>query len=500
MRKNISKIFAGLVVLLSLGACDLLDLKPKSSLTYNGFWESEEGARSAMDGIYSRFRRYGATFWTLGEVRSDLWGGKTLESMFDETLIDNDFSALKAPFGTNFADFYGFLHNINDFIANAPKSPLSGIPDDLNNMLGQAYGIRAFVYYTMIKTWGDVVITTTPADGEFLKNEAMQKRKRAPKDEVMKQILSDIETSIEYFSKSSSKASGSNSVHWSPNATLALKGDVLLWKGEVLKGGAADFKAAKEALSQVKGSLVKYEELWGVDNERNGEFIFAFDYQQDQAQHWFSSLTAKAGDVQSLVDQFGHSAGSYGFQGANRYGVSQYTISKLYEEKGDKRQGSFILFYDKSATPDVNNLNDEGYKGAALTKFMGANDKNGVRRYYENIPVYRYADVLLLLAEAKNQLGEDPSREINLIRERAGVKTKFVSGSKVDNKRAILDERLKEFAGEGKRWWDLVRAGDDLVFDYVTKLKKSNRHMIYLPISNTLIAKDPEYITQTEGY
>ena len=108
--------------------------------------------------------------------------------------------------------------------------------------------------------------------------------------------------------------------------------------------------------------------------------------------------------------------------------------------------------------------------------------------------------MLLLLAEAKNQLGEDPSAEINMVRVRAGVAVKYISKNKLENKRAILDERLREFAGEGKRWWDLVRAGDDLVFDYVTNLKKENRHMIYLPLSNSLISKDPEYITQTEGY
>lgn len=499
MRTNITKIFAAVIALFSLSSCNL-NLKPESSITYNGFWDTEEGARSAFTGNYARFRDYGSTFWVLGEVRSDLYGGKTMETPFDETLMDNDFNELNAPFGSNFANFYGLMHNLNDFIANAPHSPLASNAEDFNNMMAQMYGIRAYVYYTMLKTWGDVVISTSPADGDFIANVQAQKKKRAPKSEVMAQVLTDLNSSLDYYKKCSSQTWRNSPKYWSKNATLTLMGDALLWKGEVLKGGAADFRAAKDALSQVTGSLVAYEKLWGLDNEGNSEFIFVLDYQEDQAQHWFSSFTAKAADVETLVDLSGQPAKRFGFQGANRYGVSQYTISKLYEEATDKRQGSFILFFDAGATPNVHNLTDEGYKGAALTKFMGITDKNGVRRSYENFPLYRYADVLLLLAEAKNQLGEDPSTEINKIRQRAGVTTVFTKSSKLENKKIILDERLKEFAGEGKRWWDLVRAGDDLVFAYVTKLKKENRHMIYLPISKSLISKDPEYITQTEGY
>lgn len=509
------KIYIVLLVIasmLSLTSCEgLLNLKPDSEITYAGYWDNPEGVNAAHIGIYNRFRGYGGTFWTLGEVRSDLYGGKTIETSYDQTLIDNEFSELKAPYGGNFADFYGFIHNLNDFIANAPKSAvMASQPARVNNMMAQVHGIRAFVYYTMVKTWGDVVISTSPADGEFLKDEKAQKRKRAPKEEVMAQVLSDIETSLKYYAEAGSDTwnGGSHpSLYWSKNATLILKGDALLWKGEVLNGGAADFKAAKEALEQVKGQLVEYERLWGVNNETNAEFILAFDFKKDQASHWYSQLTARAVDITKLVNYDGHKISEYGLNGGSRYGVSQSVVSKFYTDP-DKRRDTFVLMFNPESVDAENpidpfNLASKAYQSAFLSKFQGQTDEGGIRRYYENIPVYRYADAVLLLAEAKNQLGEDPSAEINMIRKRAGIDGNYIpytNQSKIDNKRAILDERLKEFAGEGKRWWDLVRAGDDLVFDYVTKLKKENRHMIYLPLSNSLMSKDPEYITQTEGY
>lgn len=83
--------------------------------------------------------------------------------------------------------------------------------------------------------------------------------------------------------------------------------------------------------------------------------------------------------------------------------------------------------------------------------------------FLDDVIIYRYADVLLMKAEAKNALGVDPSFELNQVRKRAyGTKYsgyELVSNSKEANDNAILKKRLFELAFEGKRWWDLVRFG-----------------------------------------
>lgn len=482
-------------------ACNL-DFKPKSELTYNGFWEQEEGVRSAHVGLAAQFRNFVSTFYLMGEARSDIWGGITTESAQNQILIDNDFNATNTVF-TNWAGFYGYIHQLNDFITNAPKAPF-GNESERSNMMAQAHGMRAFIYYTMLKAWGDVIITTEPLNEEQLKDVSKLRRARSPKADVMALILKDIEKSLELYAGTNGKWKNSQ-VYWSKAATLMLKGDALLWKGQVLGGGDADFRAAKEALSAIEGySLVPYKSLWGLTNEGNKEFIFTIDYQQDQAQHFYSTFTARNTDVANFVDLNGEKLEKYKFNGHNRNGVSFEVIEKLYSTP-DKRQDTFILFFSQQGEYDPKNLKDEkNYRGAILAKFMGVLESDGARKYYENIPIYRYADALLLLAEAKNQLGEDPSAEINQVRQRAAKGSDFEkyvhNGDKLQGKRAILDERLKEFIGEGKRWWDLVRAGDDLVFDYVKKLDKNRKHLIYYPISRGMIAEDPEFIKQTEGY
>jgi hypothetical protein len=479
-----------------LGSCNL-DMQPESELTFNGFWDTEEAARAAHIGIYASYRNYAYTIWQMGELRSDIWGGNTIESPSGIDLIDNNISSSIVHF-SNWANFYGLMHYINDFIKNAPEVPFIN-EDEKNIMLGQVYGIRAQVYYTMIKAWGDVPITTEPlleVDLEKLK------KPRSPKEEVMQLIKSDIAKSLEYFGSDNSLWDGKN-IYWSRPATLALKGDVYLWSGKVLGGGNPDFTEAKAALGQISGfELVAFDKLWGQGNENNKEFIFAFDYEQDQASNFYASFTGRAVDFAELFDDEGNSMKDFVVNGASRFGPSDKMLLKL-DDLNDFRRSNFVRLYNNGDGHIPYQAGSENYKGAVLAKFLGIIGDDGSRKNYNNVPLYRYADVLLMLAEAKNNLSEDPSAEINAVRARAYGENlagnEFTKGSKTENTNAILDERLKEFVGEGKRWWDLVRAGDGIVFDEVASLDANEAYKIYYSISQDMLANDSELL-QTEGY
>lgn len=493
-----------LSLMLLLSACDL-SIKPESDLTFNGFWDTEEAARAAHIGIYARYRNYAPTFWSMGEIRSDIWGGATVETPSDVELIKNNISKTQVYFG-NWANFYGLMHNINDFINNVPNIQFKNEADK-NHMLAQAYGIRAHIYYTMLRAWGDVPIVTEPLVQINLEK---LKKPRSPKTEVMQLVKADIEKSLELFG-SENRLWLNKKIYWSKAATLALKGDAYLWSGKVLGGGQADFTEAKNALTSIPGQLVAYDKLWGEANENNAEFIFAFDYQEDQESNFYANFTGRIVDFNPFFNDKGVTAKDKTalgdgtgvvVNGASRYGPSNKILLAL-DNLDDNRRNTFIRLYSDNAGHIPFVPDEPEYKTSVLNKFLGTIYDDGSRKNFNNVPLYRYADVLLLLAEAKNNLNEDPSAEINAVRERAyGSKFdayKFVNGSQASNRKAILDERLKEFIGEGKRWWDLVRAGEGIVFEEVSSLDAAEAYKIYYSISEGMLANDDQ-LTQTEGY
>ncbi|TVZ57535.1 putative outer membrane starch-binding protein [Flavobacteriaceae bacterium MAR_2010_105] len=493
-----------LIAVMTLSACESeLELTSPSQLTAAGFWDTEEGARTAHTGMYANLRSSNGNLWLLGEMRSDIWGGRTYESPANTDLIESNITAATAPFG-GWAGLYTNIHRINDFLVNVPNVTFIN-ENDKNHLLGQAYGLRALYYYTLLKTWGDVPIILEPFTTI---DPAGLSRARSPQIDVMAQIKADIEASLAAFGSDDSFFEGQK-IFWSKAATLALKGDVYIWSGNLLGGGNTDFTVAKTALQQISSFGIGLEpsisNLWGVDNENNNEFIFAIQYKQDEASNFYNSLTGRSTEINPQFDDMGNSMSSFIIAGANRYGQSEKTILLLDDNDDARKEATFIrLYIDDNGGVGYPTYNEPKYFGSIFNKFLGV--VKGSERIFENdIPLYRYADVILLLAEAKNLLGEDPSMEINQIRQRAyGANYvpaihAYVNGTQTQNANAILDERYKEFIGEGKRWWDLRRAGDSFVFNNVSYIGSGSSHLLLLPITQDMIGRNP-LLDQTPGY
>jgi len=480
-----------------------LEVTSPSSLTFQGFWNSEDGARAAHTGLYSNFRSQASDFWVMGEVRSDMYGGATFESPSNVGMIESNISATIVPFA-NWAGFYTNIHRLNDFIKNVPNITFNN-PEDKAQMMGQAYGLRAFYYYAMLRTWGDVPITTEP---QVNIDPANISKARSPKSDVMALIKEDLQESLNSFGANGSYWNNKR-IYWSKAATLALKGDVYIWSGNILGGGNPDFTEAISALQQIATLNVALEDtfadVWSYTNQNNNEFIFSFDYEQDEASNFYSSLTGRGTEVQPKFDQYGNSMSNFTVNGANRYGPSEKILLALDDPLDSRSTETFIkLYQDDNGGAGYPNYNSTAYVGALTKKFIGTVTA-GARIATNDVPVYRYADVLLLIAEAKNLLNQDPSNEVNAVRARAYGDNYnvaihgFVNGTKTENANAILEERFKELATEGKRWWDLRRAGDTFLYDNNDYISASTSYLLQLPISIDMIGRNP-LLLQTEGY
>ncbi|TPE43901.1 RagB/SusD family nutrient uptake outer membrane protein [Pontibacter mangrovi] len=513
MRRYLSTIKYALGISLVLGATgcsDQLDeVQPQTSLNRDLILSDPNAAMTLYYGVYGSFRSYHYTLFTLGEMRSEIWADGLFTESEDGGLRNyytHNIDANNVPAG-NWAGFYSLLDKINTAIKLFPQTPVT--EDQKTRVLAEMHGLRAYVYYTMLKTWGGVPLTAEPVT-EVGSLEELYKERATP-EAVMAQVKADIEQSLSLFADDDALAAGftgtSKHIYWNRAASLTLKGDAYIWSGTHMGGGSADLATAQQALEEVStisglGLVENYADLFDPAREANNpEIIFAISYEKDEATTGvYSSFrvnTTQAGTL--LLDPYTNPrtvAQAYPYlAGASRVGLSESMIQKLQSSEDERIDATFEVMYrnDPPAYPIA---------GVLLTKFAGREDA-GSQLYDVDFPVYRYADVLLMLAEAKAKQGGDPSAEINQIRERAygSSYTPYADGSQEQDLRAILEEDLREFIGEGKRWWSLRRAGDEWVFAYVDPvyLAPGQEYKFLLPISVSMLNSDPK-LEQTPGY
>jgi len=388
-------IYLLIIVVTVLTSCEkILELKPESSLGYGSFWNSEDGAKAAQVALHANLRNYYSNLWYLGEIRSDIWGGNTIETCFDLEVIQQDISTTKVPsFAQNWAGFYTYLHLVNDIIKNVPDVPFTN-EKNKNYLLGQAYGIRAFIYYTMLRTWGDVPIVLEPTTKIDFDNLYIP---RSPVSEVMKQIKGDIEKSLEYFGDDNTFLNNKR-IYWSKAATLTLKGDVYIWSGTHMNGGNEDYITATQSLQSVINQtstfqlLPKFADVFSYTNKNNKEIIFALSYEIDQASNIFGNFTARKNDILNLYTRDGGTTTNIVVNGGNRNGPSTELLTKWNDFDDTRNDATFIRLYK--------NPNGTNYVASLLRKFWGTVNL-GSQVMADDVPIYRFADVILLMAEAK---------------------------------------------------------------------------------------------------
>lgn len=511
--KRYIKIALVALLALSLGACEKhLNLAPEDFFADGNFWQTEAQVDNFMTGIHNNLRDHQFQLFRLGEMRG---GGLSSVARMDVSLnelatINQDISEASPGLGA-WGGFMNSILQINLFI-NRVESITFIAEDKKSTLLGQAYGLRAFYYFHLMRTYGGVPLRLTPDVLLERPDPVALRLARSSEAEVLAAIKSDIATSLQHFGSNQ----GANKAYWSLNATRMLKGEVFLWSARVY-GNNADLAEAKAALNAVAGYSLLPDFGNVFTQKRNAEIIFTLPYAFNEAYSSSAALFLYAGanfngifykdtvdtSAPTLIDPLEITQSSAG--GLQRYAYT-YELFQSYGANDQRRDVTFYDFYaiDRTVTPQEVTI-----RNTVLTKFLGTIDNN-IRNYTDDWPIYREADRLLMLAEIANAEGADPQPFIQPVRDRAfggNDPSPFVNSSQDANEIAIFEERAKEFVYEGKRWYDVRRmkfGSDPLVFEtashpYGVLNKGTESHKVLWPIGREVWTDDP-LVDQTPGY
>lgn len=483
MKTTYKKMSVLLLAVFCFQSCieDAVEVEIPSSITGGNFPKVAGDLRAILTGLYDGVRdEYNRSLY--GEDRGD-----ALEVGLIGSVSDSWAQNLNGGNGPNWRANYTLINNVNIVLSTAEEISFNS-PAQKGQILGEAYFIRAFVYFQLVKIWGDVPLLLSPVD----QNTAPVGRTAAT--EVMAQIFSDIQASLTNL-----PGNGFTSKYAaSKPAAYSLLADAKLWSAKVLGGGEQDFMEAITAVDNIEG--VGLLDNFGAifDTKANAEVIFSIfmDF-NEQAGMYASTVTSRDVNVDPVLNPDVPTSTS--FNARHNYRPSDI-IMDLFDNPDDNRASrTFIPILtqdgdDPDSDPDVLSISQN--------KFRGTNDNNDTH-YDNDIIVYRLADMLLLRAEAKAALDQVPAAvaDLDLVRERADLGPYEGAMDKNTVELEILEERGRELFLELKRYWDLVRFDAGGTIDIRTQVPNLTGTDIPLlwPINDNVIAEN-ELIVQTPGY
>ncbi|WP_146898038.1 RagB/SusD family nutrient uptake outer membrane protein [Adhaeribacter aerolatus] len=490
MRRNICTKIYLVLLLIGLGACndELVNMTPDSDLTNADFFKTSSDLDLAVIGVYSSLQVRKPTDYLLLELPTDNLYRSTYTSAAGANEVDNMAITPENPLFALFWEntYYGIVR-ANTVLANI-EVPTDYKAGQKEQLAGEAKFMRALFYFDLVRLYGDV-----PKITSLLSAEEAKVATRTPAEEVYTLIIADLKEAIEQLPLQANTAKG----RATKGAAAALLGKVYVYR--------KDWANAKTYLDLVPAFghrlLPNFASLWKLENEDNNEFIFTMKYTDGTNGH-------------RLTSDFLPFGGKTGISSAGLEGVfPSWDLHKLYEP-GDTRKAATINEYYKAPTPA--NAPTIWFPHVNKFEVKQTNQASGI-----DLPVLRYADMVLLLAETYFGLKQPDLalQELNKVRARAfGDNSHNYTLADIATPESFLEklllERRLELAFENERWFDLVRT-DRVVqelsqeergynFDTKTPLRvtlQPKPHYKFFPVPLRQIQRvSPGALSQNDGY
>ncbi|TWR28545.1 RagB/SusD family nutrient uptake outer membrane protein [Mucilaginibacter achroorhodeus] len=510
MKKNIIISMSAALLALSMPSCkkDFLDQKNPNAIELDESFRSPSDVLSAVNGIYQSLRSSNnigenSGLWT--DERSDDTGRNDNQSNAGEPFQFGDFSILPSNtyLKSHWVSIYGTISRANVVLSNIDQVTFSD-PAQKQQYIAEAKFLRAVMYFHLVRMWGDVPLVTKQLSYADVPANTFREKEA----KVYDQIVADLKDALN--SNLPDLQSGTGLGRASKAAINATLGQVYLTMATTQDQAnrATNLNNAKNYLLAAYnvrkfGALttIPYADVFDVTKKAtNQEIIWQIVNKQGDPTYSSSIAAnnqAKGENINSLVTSSG--------VGGN---VTPDLIKDY--EANDPRMAFSVKF-----------ANDPIVKDYFITKFRDASPGASNLGYGGNDWILiRYADVILMLAEVSNYLGDTGGAisYLNMVRVRAGMPDYATSlnnatyASKYPNLRlAILHERRVELAFEHHRWFDLLRtfSTDELVAFFksksqanfgIAKLANFSTKDRYFPIPFDEYKLNPDKMYQNPGY
>jgi hypothetical protein len=445
-------IYFGILIIsvgLNFGCKKFLTVDPPYSQDVENFFQSPEDYDRALTGAYDMLQGSFMTLW-IGEIASDnaIAGGESVnDSQGLHQIDDMTHGGVNNELRNVLRWNYTGITRANYILENKDNIDFVG----KDHIIAEAKFLRAYYYFELVKYFGDVPLIIDKRIGI---EEALQ-IPRSPKAEVYAQIEKDFSEAAQILNPMASQKGRATK-----GAALAFLGKVYLYQNKFSEAASTFDEVINSGIYSL---IPNYNDLFSVANENNSETIFDVQY-----------TGLEGGSYGCLICLEGNAA--VGFQGIRQYNGPVYGDGNSYNlptqalydafSSIDPRRGATILDIEAfiAAQPDASSITYAqgagGHTGYYNNKYIKRQGEIGLPDNDLTSPVnyrvIRYADVLLMAAEAHYQTGNTSKAQqlVNQVRVRAGV-----PGLAVNSINVIYKERRFELSGEGLRFFDLVRTG-----------------------------------------
>ena len=492
--KLIKSLFALLIIAIIFSGCKKFiayDPHQDYQITADDYFKTADDYQKMVIGTYSPLQWLWANT-VIGDVATDnsVSGGENATDQIGFQQIDDyQINANNSYLTEAWKSCYEGINRANYLQENKAKLDFPG----KEALYGEVYFLRAYYYFELVKMFGDVPLF---ADKRLTVSDS-KKYPRSPKADVYKQIEADLTVAIAVLPPTNIQKG-----RITKYAAQALLGKALLYQNK--------FDAAAAMLENVVNgpfSLVtNFGDIFLQTGENGSESVFEIQYSNSSPFYDWSNPGRGQGNLSVQVSGIRNLTGNSPYGQGWSTNLPTANLANAYAA-GDKRKNVTVLDIEayKNANPQFNiTYLVAPYKNTGLynQKYLprkGETSGQVELNYLNNFRTIRYADVLLMAAEANNRATAPNDTKaqlyLNRVRQRAfGDQLHNITATGTALKQAIWDERRLELAMEGDRFFDLVRTG--LAATKITGFVVGKNELFPIPQSEV----DISGLKQNPGY